>query len=208
MKERAYVRVLRCILLSTASLSVIFRLIVRGDGEGRLTIEETQRTKEEEWEDEVAKHMGEAFLKTRIMRFEELVPVYKAVEAQLLARLSDEEFLILETRRRVAEQILHRAAERCSLDVCREYLRDLLRLGFTDASLKCTAYISYSMRCEETGHADEGVALLEALDQELGRQLQNVPIMLEDLRLSVRKRLAKMRHGQETQGGKEAPTGQ
>jgi len=165
-----------------------------------LTIDGIQMAKEEEWSEDLAKRIDEAFLKTRKMPFDELVRIYKEIERQMLAHLSGEEFLILETKRRVAEQILYRAAERCSLDVCRELLRDLLRLGFTDLSLKSTAYISHSMVCEEDGQMDEGIALLEALEQELSCLLENVPRMLESNRLSVRKRLARMRRfGGETQ---------
>ncbi|HVK65749.1 MAG TPA: hypothetical protein VM694_14805 [Polyangium sp.] len=134
-------------------------------------------------EEERIDRLGREFAKThdallvksleRNRTFAEAVDDYRRLEAEFVARAPDDEFHVLETRRRVAETILVLADKKHPpFEVCREAWNDLLRLGFTDLSARCTASRFYAYCCAYDEKPEEGLAVLKPLVAELDRGLE------------------------------------
>lgn len=106
------------------------------------------------------------------LSFEEAVHKYREVEADFVARAPDDAFFVLETRRRVAENILSAAnAHDEPFDVCNKAWNELLRLGFTNRFIKDTMTRHYAKCCLFTKHPEEGIAVLEPLIAELEQRI-------------------------------------
>jgi len=101
------------------------------------------------------------------MSFDDLVKAFEAVETKHV-KLETEPFLILETRRRVAENMLMAATgKRCPYEICRAQLDNLFQLGFTDLGMKTAMFIGFARYCRATRRFREGIELLEPLVDEL-----------------------------------------
>lgn len=115
--------------------------------------------------------------------FSDLVSALRSVENSYLNRLSGDQFLSLETRRRVAELILYSATEKgIPFEECQQAFYDLRLLGFTNLEQKGTVLRIYSKYCLKMGLNNDGIALLTALESELETELSR-----KDLRPPVRR---------------------
>ena len=106
------------------------------------------------------------------LNFEEAVRMYREVEADFVARAPNDEEFVLETRRRVAEDILSAAYTHDEpFDVCNNAWNELLRLGFTNRFMKDIMTRQYAKCCLFTEHPEEGIAVLEPLIVELEERI-------------------------------------
>jgi hypothetical protein len=100
--------------------------------------------------------------------FHDLVSALRSIENSYLNRLRGNQFLSLETRRRVAELILYSATEKgVPFEKCQQAFDDLRLLGFTSLEAKGIVLRIYSKYCSKIGRKNEGIALLAALEAEL-----------------------------------------
>src|SRR5215831_18762252 len=85
------------------------------------------------------------------MSFDDLAEAFRAVENSYLVQFESNQFLALETKRRVAEMRLKAATFKCfPLETCRAQLDNLFQLGFTDLERKVTMCIFFAQYCRET----------------------------------------------------------
>ena len=139
-------------------------------------------TKEKSLSNALGKDIAAVCLKEGEMTFEHIIESYRIIERTHLARVSDNQFHALETRRRVAERLVYAAIYKDRpWEESRGLLDNLFRLGFTNIEVKVSVLQSYSKYCFKIGRNNEGIALLEALESELETQLSR-----EDLKTPAR----------------------
>jgi len=111
--------------------------------------------------------------------FHDLVSALRSVENTYLDRLSGNQLLSLETRRRVAELILYSATDKgVPFEMCQRAFDDLSLLGYSDLETKSTVSIIYSKYCLEVGRCQRAIELLEPLEVELQAELRRRRIKL------------------------------
>ena len=89
---------------------------------------------------------------------------YSDVEKDFVARAPDDAFFVLETRRRVAEDILSAAHSYDQpFDVCTEAWNHLLRLGFSNIYQQNVMTRYYADSCLMNENPEAGIAVLEPL---------------------------------------------
>jgi len=102
--------------------------------------------------------------------FVEVVDDFRRLEAEFVARMGDNEFGVLQTRRRVAEAILAAAeSKHPPFEVCREAWNNAFRLGFGSIQQECLERWLYVECCAYDEQPAEGLAVLEPLLAELER---------------------------------------
>jgi hypothetical protein len=102
------------------------------------------------------------------LSFEEMLEEYQKVEAELVEEAGDDEFEIVETRRRIAEWILTAAFLRDQpFEVCERSWNHLVQLGFSNLDKKCTMTCIYADCCWENEQDKVGLAVVEPLITEL-----------------------------------------
>ncbi|MDI3283170.1 hypothetical protein [Polyangium sp. 15x6] len=142
--------------------------------------------------------------------FAEAVDDFRRLEAEFVVRGCDDEFDVLETRRRIAETILTLAqAKHPPFEVCREVWKDMVRLGFSNRERQYTMTWFYADCCRYDENPEEGLAVLEPLVAELERGLEEARATqsdtdyfeyhLEDL-LKLRDELLAQRRGEQIPG--------
>ncbi|MRG91163.1 hypothetical protein [Polyangium spumosum] len=103
--------------------------------------------------------------------FTSIVDDYRRLEAEFVARMGDSAFGVLETKRRIAENILSLAHSRHPpFEVCREAWNDLVRLGFAESFIEYLMTWTYADCCAYDEKPAEGLAVLEPLLADLERQ--------------------------------------
>jgi len=109
--------------------------------------------------------------------------------------MGDNEFGVLETKRRIAESIFSLARRRgLSFEVCREAWNDLVRVGFTGPLMKCMHSLMYADFCAFDEQPEEGLAVLEPLRAELEGRIEQAravqrPTMFYEDQLKILRRL-------------------
>lgn len=102
------------------------------------------------------------------LSFEEMLEEYKKMEAELVEQAGDDEFDVIETKRRIAEWILTAASWRDQpFDVCQRAWNDLLALGFSSLFMKCSMTCTYADCCWENEQYEAGLAVVESVIAEL-----------------------------------------
>ena len=140
-------------------------------------------TKEKSLSQQLAQELAAVCQKESDMTFKDIVNSYRIIERTALARVSDNQFLALETRRRVAERLAYTAIYKDRpWEDSRGLLDELIRLGFTNIEVKVNVLLSYSKYCLKIGRNKEGIALLEPLETELETELSR-----KDLRTPARR---------------------
>lgn len=100
--------------------------------------------------------------------FEEIVEQYRIIEAELVQQAGNDQFDIIETKRRIAEWILTAASWRNqSFDVCQKAWDDLLALGFTSRYTNCNMTCIYVDCCLNAKQYEAGLAAVEPIIAEL-----------------------------------------
>jgi hypothetical protein len=127
----------------------------------------------------LAEALADIYARTRGMSFDDLLKSYRAVKKSFLPKVAENEFLTLETKRRVAERVLYSAmAKQCSLEVCRKFFNDLSRLGFTNLEQKSNVYLAYARHSAKAGHKRRGIRLLKQLETELENELRQHNLLI------------------------------
>src|SRR5215470_8260682 len=140
-------------------------------------------TKEKSFFQALAQELASVCQKECDMTFEDIVKSFRTIERTHLAQASDNQFLALETRRRVAEHLVHAAINKeRPWEESRVLLDNLFGLGFTNIEVKVLVLQSYSKYCLKIGRNNEGIALLEPLESELETELSR-----KDLRTPARR---------------------
>ena len=134
---------------------------------------------EEELSREFSRALEKVYVTTPDVDFDDLAQSYRNVEDSFLRRVAGNEFLTLETKRRVAELMLYSAIDKqCSFELCESLYGKLSRLGFTNLEKKSNVQLIYSRYCLQLGRNDDGILLLEPLEVELEekRQQSDAPV--------------------------------
>ena len=98
------------------------------------------------------------------LSFEEAVREYRRIEEEFVARAGDNEYHVVETRRRITEWILGEALrDEQPQEVCREIWHELLQRGFSDVMKRYVMSGIYARCCQMSGAFDEGLAVIEPL---------------------------------------------
>ncbi len=114
------------------------------------------------------------FLRKQQMSFEEVVRRYRQIEAEFVERDGDNEYRVVETKRRVTEWLLNEAKRtEQPHEVCREIFDELVHRGFSDIPLRHTMSGIYARCCQWNGEFDAGVAVIEPLIAEIEKCLED-----------------------------------
>jgi hypothetical protein len=112
------------------------------------------------------------------LSFEEAVREYRRIEAEFVERAGDNEYHVVETRRRITEWLLSEALrDGQTQEVCREIWHELLQRGFSDIFLRHTFSGIYARCCQMNGEFDAGIAVLEPLIAEAEQALADTTLM-------------------------------
>jgi hypothetical protein len=136
------------------------------------------------------------------LSYEEMVEEYRKIETDLVEQAGDDEFDIVETRRRIAEWILTAAFLRDQpFDVCEKSWNHLLDLGFNSLDTKCSMTCLYADCCLENEQEEIGLAVVEPAIAELEQWLTETTlephwrVEYESTLASLKKRRDKLRAG-------------
>jgi hypothetical protein len=101
-----------------------------------------------------------------------MVEEYHKIEVELVEQAGDDEFDIVETRRRIAEWILTAAfLSDQPFEVCEKSWNRLLDLGFSSLFMKCLKTCVYADCCWENKQDEVGLAVVEPVIGELEQWL-------------------------------------
>ncbi|MDC0741096.1 hypothetical protein [Polyangium mundeleinium] len=96
--------------------------------------------------------------------FEEAVREYRQIEAEFVERAGDNEYHVVETRRRITEWILSEALrDEQPHEVCREIWHELLQRGFSGIEKRHSMSGIYARCCQLNGEFEAGLAVIEPL---------------------------------------------
>jgi hypothetical protein len=120
------------------------------------------------------------YLRKVELPFEEVVRQYRQIEEEFAERSADEEYKVVETRRRITEWLLGEALEQEQPHaVCREIFDELVQRGFSDQFQRHTMSGIYARCCQQNGEFDAGLAVIEPLIAEREQQLQDTTLAPE-----------------------------
>ncbi len=106
------------------------------------------------------------------LSFEEAVREYRKIEAEFVERAGENEYHVVETRRRITEWILSEAhLSEQPHEVCRQIWQELLLRGFSDTHMRYLMSGIYARCCQMNGEFDAGIAVLEPLIAEAEQAL-------------------------------------
>ncbi|UQA56098.1 hypothetical protein [Polyangium aurulentum] len=125
--------------------------------------------------------------------FEDAVREYRRIEAEFVEMVSDNEYRVVETRRRITEWLLMQAhKDEQPQGVCREIWHELLERGFSDLEQRHTMSGIYARCCQMNGEFDEGLAVIEPLIAEAEQALADATLTA-DMRAFYEDQLAHRR---------------
>jgi len=112
------------------------------------------------------------FLREKDLSFEEAVCEYRRVEAEFVEAAGNDEWDVVETKRRISEWLL-RLALRADQphEVCREFWHELIQRGFSNDEQRYIFTCIYARCCQMNGEFDAGIAVLEPLIAEAEQAL-------------------------------------
>ena len=120
------------------------------------------------------------FLREKELSFEEAVREYRRVEAEFVERAGNDEWDVLETRRRITEWLLTFACRaEPSMEACREIWEEMLQRGFTHLERRYTMSGIYVRCCQYNGEFDEGLAIAEPIIAEIEQVLDGTTLTPE-----------------------------
>lgn len=129
----------------------------------------------------LAKTIDATWLRTRGSDFPQMVKEYRQVEREFVQRAGDDEFFVLETKRRIAEAILRQAiATNQPFNVCQDIWNELVQLGFSNINTTCAMSWFYGDSCLRNAQAAAGIAIIEPLVVEFERMLADPAVTEED----------------------------
>jgi len=105
--------------------------------------------------------------------FADAVEDFRKLEAEFLARVSDDEVAVREIPRRIAENILSLAHQNHPpFEVSREAWNEMVRVGFSETEIECTQSALYADCCTYDEQPDEGLAVIVPLIARLEQRLE------------------------------------
>lgn len=134
-----------------------------------------------------AKALGWEAASAASVSYKEVVVRHRRLERHYLKQAAGNRRLCREIRRRVAEQLLEQAIfHGCGLKLCRERLRRVSRLGFTNVERKAHYYLLYAKGAFARGHKRVAHRTTTAIARELERTLgkRKNPLARDLLRLA------------------------
>jgi hypothetical protein len=159
-----------------------------------------RETTEKDWENTL--RIESVMIHQPPLSFEEMVEEYGKIEVELVEQAGDDEFNIVETRRRIAEWILTAAFMRDQpFQVCERSWNHLLDVGFSSLHMKCSMSCTYVDCCLENEHNEVGLAVVEPVIVELERWLAEATLEpnwrsdYERLLAALKKRVDKLKAG-------------
>jgi hypothetical protein len=109
-------------------------------------------------------------LKNIDVDFASVVAEFRAIEAEFLVRIGDNEENAQQVRRIVTEMLLDAARDTDQpFETCQRYWNDLVQLGFYRIERQCLKTALFAITCGKHGHTETGFALLDPLIAELER---------------------------------------
>ena len=149
-----------------------------------------------EWapgEMEDAQRIGLVYAKRPWPGFEWAVQEYRQIEAEIVAREGEDEFMVLETKRRIAEWILTCAnRDNVPFERFQEAWNELLALGFTDGYKQRHMTFLYADYCLTNKLYDLGLGVFEPVIVEFEEWLQSRVLKKRD-RAEYNQELANMK---------------
>lgn len=126
------------------------------------------------------KRINAVFLSKEEISFEDAVREYRRIEAEFVERAGDNEYHVVETRRRITEWLLKHALmiDEQPQEVCREIWEEMLQRGFSDVERRHTMSDLYARCCQMNGEFDVGLAIVEPLIAEIEQLLEAKPTTL------------------------------
>jgi hypothetical protein len=107
--------------------------------------------------------------------FDAAVQEYRQIEAELVEQDGDDEFMVLETKRRIAEWILTCAwRDDVPFEQFQEAWNAMVALGFSGDDIKRTMTWHYADYCLTNKHYDVGLTVLEPVVAEFEEWLQGI----------------------------------
>jgi hypothetical protein len=114
--------------------------------------------------------LGVATLKSIKTNFASAVADYRAIEAEFLERIGDNEENSRQVRRLITETLLRMAWQKDEpFETCQRYWNDLVQLGFYRIERQCFMTWFFADSCRKYGHTEMGLAVLDPLIAELER---------------------------------------
>jgi hypothetical protein len=111
------------------------------------------------------------------LSFEEAVREYRQIEEEFVKRAGDNEYHVVETRRRITEWILSEALrDEQPHEVCRAIWHELLERGFSYLEKGHSMSGIYARCCQKNSEFDAGLAVIEPLIVEAEQALADTTI--------------------------------
>lgn len=102
--------------------------------------------------------------------FAPVVKMFRALEAEFVVRVGDNEENMQQVRRIITEMLLQASWDMDQpFETCLKYWRDLELVGFYCIERRCLNAGAFAVCCQHYGHTDMGLALLDPLIAELQR---------------------------------------
>lgn len=109
--------------------------------------------------------------------FAGVVREYRQIETEFVAREANDEWAVIETKRRITEGLLDSALRtKQSQEVCQELWDEILERGFSGIDMRHMMSDVYARCCQMNGAFDTGIAVLEPLVAELEQLLQQTTL--------------------------------
>lgn len=122
---------------------------------------------------EFVQRMHEVRMREEDLGFEAAVREYRQIETEFVAREANEEWKVIETKRRITESLLDCALRATQpQNVCRELWEEMLQRGFSGIDMRHMMGGIYALCCQENGEFEAGIAVLTPLITELEQLLQ------------------------------------
>lgn len=138
---------------------------------------DTKKRKPTQADVEAAMRIGRVYARRPWPGFAAAVQEYREIEAELIAQAGDDDFIVLETKRRIAEWIVTCAwRDEVPFEQFQAAWNDLLALGFTDAEKKREMVYYWADYCLDQGLYDLGLAELDPVIAEFEEWLRTTAL--------------------------------
>lgn len=132
------------------------------------------------------------------MEYADIVRAYQNIQDKFVNHAADDEWEVLETKRRIAERIFRAGYEsEQPFEVCRDNWNAMVELGFSSIGTLCTTAWFYADSCLYAGHYDAGIDVLDMVMKEIHRRFEE-PALTEHAKKYYHKELTdlgKLREG-------------
>jgi len=125
--------------------------------------------------------MHEVRMREESLGFEAAVREYRQIETEFVQREADDEWAVIETKRRITEGLLDLALRSSQpQEVCREFWEEMLQRGFSGIDMRHMMGDVYARCCQQNGEFDAGIEALDPLIAELEQLLQSTTLTTQN----------------------------